>query len=88
MTAMNATEKALWEAMEDSNLVDTKILLAAIGTPKVTRTYIEGLYAIAMRFNFGQIEWPEVNKAIIGRWSLAALKAIKKRAWAVVEEAG
>lgn len=31
------------------------------------------------------VDWRRVNEAIIARWSLAGLKFIKKRAWALKE---
>ena len=85
---MNTTEQALWDAMEDHNVVDTRLLLAAIGTPKVTLRYVAGLYGIAIRHDFGQTEWATVNEAILENWSLSGLKRIKRLAWGAVEALG
>lgn len=41
-------------------------------------------YAFALR-QAGEIDWPLVNRAILDRWSLSALKHIKERAWKLVE---
>ena len=86
---MNAKEAALFLKLGETNLeTDTASILEAVNTPKVTRRYIAGLYGIAIRYDFGQTDWKQVNEAIIARWSLSGLKWIKRLAWSAVENAG
>lgn len=63
-------------------------MVVAISDESVTEKEITALYAVAIRMNIGTVLWDVVNKAIIQRWSLTALKRIKHRAWQAVEAAG
>jgi hypothetical protein len=62
-------------------------LLAELGTPGVTRDSVALTYAFALRADSrGEaIDWPVINRAIIGRWSESALVYIKTKAWKRVE---
>ena len=83
---MNKYEQAHWETIKNRPNV-TATLTNAIANPGITRRYIAGLYAISLRLDFGQTDWETVNHAIIERWSLSALKRIKKLAWQAIEQA-
>jgi hypothetical protein len=58
-------------------------LLQEIADPRMKREDVALTYAFALRQ--GGVDWPTVNKAIVARWSLSALKWIKTRAWKLVE---
>ena len=45
-----------------------------------TQRQIAQTYALALRSSW-PTNWEMVNKAIIGRWSIAGLNRIKKMAW-------
>lgn len=66
-------------------------LLREIGTREakgLTRDAVALTYAMALRSSERPaIDWGKVNRAIIARWSPAALKYIKERAWRLNEEA-
>lgn len=53
--------------MRYPDIVDTALLLAEIERPKSTRRDVAALYAVALRLDFGQTDWPVVNRAIIRR---------------------
>ena len=70
----------------------TLILLAAeatlisdINDRKMTRDDVAVTYRQAIvseqHFDCVTIDWSRVNKAIVRRWSLSALKYIKENAW-------
>jgi len=66
-------------------------ILREIADPRMKRRDVALTYAFGVRQTgavYGtteQIDWPKVNRAIIDRWSLSALKWIKEEAWAYVE---
>lgn len=55
-------------------------LMAEIAEPEMKRDDVALTYAFGLR-QPGEVDWGKVNEAIISRWSLAALKYIKERAW-------
>lgn len=59
-------------------------LLREIADEDMTRDDVAQTYAFALRQQ-DEVDFPRVNRAIMGRWSLAALKYIKTRAWARYE---
>ncbi len=65
-------------------------LLHEIGTREakgLTRDSVALTYAMALRSSERpSIDWGKVNRAIIARWSPAALNYIKERAWRLNEE--
>ena len=58
----------------------TRVLLDEICCKESTRDDIAKTYALAMRSS-EETDWFIINKAIIKRWSLGALKYIKDSAW-------
>jgi len=63
----------------------TKTLLAEIVEWKFKRNTVALTYAMAI-LSTEPTDWKAVNEAIVKRWSAAALKYIKERAWKFVEE--
>ena len=59
-------------------------LLAEIADPATTARSLVLTYAFAL-LDQDRVDWPKVNRAIIGRWSPAALDRIKRDAWRRVE---
>jgi hypothetical protein len=61
-------------------------MLAEIADKRMTRDDVAMTYAFAIRQHPGQHEgYARVNRAIMDRWSLSALKYIKGQAWRIVE---
>jgi hypothetical protein len=61
-----------------------RALLEEIADKRMQRDDVAMTYAFALRQR-ADINWAEVNQAIIHRWSLSALKYIKEKAWKLVE---
>jgi hypothetical protein len=61
-------------------------LLKAIADKRQTRDDVAVTYAYALRGDHEQVDWAKVNVAIMERWSLNALRYIKREAWALVGE--
>jgi hypothetical protein len=55
-----------------------------IAHPRATRDDVARAYALAL-LDMESVDWPEVNRAIIERWSPSALGYVKDRAWELVE---
>lgn len=55
-------------------------LLREIADPEMKRADVALTYAFGLRQQ-DEVDWPKVNRAIIARWSMSALKWIKERAW-------
>lgn len=60
-----------------------RVLLEEVADPRMTRDDVAQTYAFGLR-QPDSMDWSTVNKAIIERWSLSALKHIKERAWRLV----
>jgi len=61
-------------------------LLAEIADSRMKRNDIATSYAMALcSSERDSIDWSKVNHAIIDRWSIAALRYIKDRAWRIAE---
>ena len=73
--------------VDRGELIGTAELLEAIADAEIERRGVAVLYGIALRLEFGQTDWPVVNRAIMARWSLGGLKYIKKVAWKAIEVA-
>ena len=58
----------------------TEVLINHIQDKRVKRKFIAKLYALAIQSS-ETVDWKEVNKAIIDRWSVSALQYIKNSAW-------
>jgi hypothetical protein len=56
-------------------------LLKLIANPSMNRRDVAVTYRLAMRDAQDCVNWTEVNKAIIVRWSVSGLKWIKEFAW-------
>jgi hypothetical protein len=56
-------------------------LLEEIADPAMKRRDVALTYGLALRGDVDRVDWPKVNKAIIERWSVAALRWIKDFAW-------
>ncbi|HVH80111.1 MAG TPA: hypothetical protein VM782_12020 [Stellaceae bacterium] len=54
-------------------------LLAEIADPQMKRRDVAMTYRLALRSE--GVNWPRVNAAIIGRWSMRSLSQIKDFAW-------
>ena len=62
-------------------LVDPQgTILREIADTRLTRDDVALTYAFAIRQQAG-MDWPVVNRAVVERWSLSALRYIKERAW-------
>jgi hypothetical protein len=59
-------------------------ILGEIADARMTRDDVALTYAFAIRQQ-AEMDFALVNRAIVERWSLAALKYIKTKAWALVE---
>ncbi|MGH8525108.1 MAG: hypothetical protein ACREXY_13120 [Gammaproteobacteria bacterium] len=55
-------------------------ILREIADKRVTRDDVALTYAFCVR-QAADVNYKQVNQAIIDRWSLAALKYIKEKAW-------
>lgn len=77
----------LQQAIEGGALISTAELMAGVTEPTHVQKDVAALYAVAIRCDVGITDWPTVNRAIIDRWSLAALKRIKELAWKAAEPA-
>lgn len=65
-------------------------LLREIADTRLKRNDVALTYAIALRQTMAPdsreaVDWWKVNHAIMDRWSLAGLKYVKERAWAIYE---
>jgi hypothetical protein len=64
-------------------------LLDEIADTRMTRDDVALTYAFAIRQSVARqsarVDWTAVNHAIVERWSLSALKYIKRSAWRKVE---
>jgi hypothetical protein len=73
------------------DLVDPQgVLLREIADKRMTRDDVAMTYAFAIRQHDGgrdQVDFAKVNHAILDRWSMAALKYIKEKAWRLVRQA-
>lgn len=59
-------------------------LMAEIADKRMTRDDVVTTYAFALRQR-DEVDFRTVNAAILGRWSFAALKYIKDKAWRIAE---
>ena len=75
-------------ALGEQGYVTTDVLIAAAENKDYRRAQVAALYAVAIAYDSGHVEWPAANKAILERWSLAGLEWIKQRAWAGVKANG
>lgn len=58
----------------------TERLLVEIANPAAKRLDVAKVYGLALRSR-DNTDWPQVNRAIIQRWSVSALVWIKQKAW-------
>jgi hypothetical protein len=56
-------------------------LLREIACKEVTRRDVAQTYRLAMAQTSERVDWGKVNRAIVARWSLSALRWIKRKAW-------
>ena len=56
-------------------------LLEEIADRRMGRRQVALTYGLAWRGDHSRVDWPKVNRAIVDRWSIAALKWIKDFAW-------
>ena len=62
------------------------VLLNEIADPAMKRADVALTYAMALRSSeAGIVDWAQVNKAIMERWSKSSLTWIKERAWKILE---
>lgn len=59
-------------------------LLGEIADPTMTVRDVTQAYALAL-LDQDAVRWPVVNRAIIARWSMAALDRVKRDAWKRLE---
>jgi hypothetical protein len=59
-------------------------ILREIADKRMTRDDVALTYAFALRQQ-DEVDFPTVNRAIMDRWSLSALKYIKTAAWRRVD---
>lgn len=74
--------------MMQINLVDcTRVILDEVAGG-LSRNSVALSYAMAMKSEAQQADtpdWKAINTAIINRWGLSGLKAVKNRAWGIAE---
>ena len=75
------------QVLGSNGYVTTDVLVEAAATKEYRRVEVAALYAVAIAYD-PDIDWAVVNKAIVERWSLSALKWIKRLAWAGVKANG
>ena len=64
------------------------LILDEIADSRMKREDIAQTYAFVIRqLPANDPRWREINHAILDRWSMAALKWIKERAWKLLREA-
>lgn len=63
-----------------------QVILREITKENLTRDSVALTYAFCIRQR-QQVDFPTINRAIIKRWSGAALEYIKRKAWAKFEGA-
>ncbi len=57
-------------------------ILSEIAVPGTTRKDVAQTYRLILESRDALcVDWPEINKAIIARWSLSGLLWIKRQAW-------
>jgi hypothetical protein len=56
-------------------------MLREIADKRMTRDDVALTYAFGLRDAIDAVDWAKVNRAIIDRWSLSALKYVKAKAW-------
>lgn len=56
-----------------------------IADRRMTRDDVALTYAFGLA-QPGEVDWPAVNQLILDRWSMAALRYIKDKAWRYVEQ--
>jgi hypothetical protein len=65
------------------------VILGNIADKRLKRDDVALTYAFCLRQGLGpgaeEIDFAAINRAIMERWSLAALKYIKERAWGIYE---
>lgn len=69
------------------------VILREIADRRLTRDDVAMTYAFCLRqsgpgWGDGSIDYATINKAIMERWSIAALRYIKEKAWRLVEGRG
>jgi hypothetical protein len=75
------------EAVIRAELVDSQgVILREIADERMTRDSVALTYAFCLRQSFDPrsrdvVDFATVNRAIMERWSLSALKYIKTKAW-------
>lgn len=63
-----------------------RCLLEEIADKSMTRDDVAVTYATALRSHLEVVTWPRINAAIMDRWSINALRYIKREAWVLVGE--
>jgi hypothetical protein len=72
--------------MTEMRLTDPQgTLLEEIADPAMRVKDVTLTYAFAL-LDQEAVDWPEVNKAIIGRWSVATLDRVKREAWKLYQQ--
>jgi len=66
-------------------VLTTQTLLSEIQIKQLKRDDIAMTYFLAM-VSREKTDWPVVNGAIIGRWSMSGLRYVKHRAWKMHDE--
>ena len=57
-------------------------LLTEIAEPESTRDDVASTYGLALRSSEHEtMDWQKINRAILDRWSAAALQYVKRLAW-------
>lgn len=58
----------------------TETLLAGINNRSLNQKHIASMYADALPL-LRDVDWQQVNEAIIARWSYSGLQRVKRMAW-------
>jgi hypothetical protein len=68
-----------------------RVILMEIADKRMTRDDVAMTYAFAIRQHgrtSDEFDYARVNRAIVERWSMAALVYVKERAWRLIGDGG
>jgi len=66
----------------------TEVIKQELTWPKSTRKGVGLTYAMAMRSEAAKADkpdWKAINAAIMAKWGVRGLEAVKRRAWRLIE---
>lgn len=84
---MAETQTYLDDGAQINLVCCTQVILQDLGAKECTQKDLALTYAMAIKSeaqHADKPDWPTINKAIIGRWSMSGLERIKKRAFDIL----